>query len=191
MVLPVPERLSRDISVAMRGMVEATNRQAAYANAFWSKDTTGENSLIVFASEYKTSESTRNKNQLGMDFGAAQSQRRALGLDSAIVWGATYAEGCFEVFSSEWENDVQFSLLSTHHVTHYFSGYRICTSSPLEFARPGRFHEVLFVPLYPCGYHSHFATEVRRSGPEKSRPICCLLPLARDYSASYRWTEKT
>ena len=27
------------------------------------------------------------------------------------------------------------SLLSTHHVTH--SGYLICTSSPVEFARPG------------------------------------------------------
>ena len=27
--------------------------------------------------------------------------------------------------------------------------------------------------------------------PAKSRSICCLLPLARGYSAYYRWTEKT
>lgn len=100
-VLPFPERLSGGIVVSMRDMVEATNRRTAYANAFWSKDTTGENSLIVFASEYKRGDNTRNKNQLGINFGAAQSQRRALGLGPAIVWGATCARGCFEVFSSE------------------------------------------------------------------------------------------
>jgi hypothetical protein len=120
-VLPFPAGLTDRILFAMsNGMVEPINLETSYANAFWSKDISGENSLIVFAGEYTRYDGTRNKNQLAMDFGTAQSQRRALGLDPGIIWGATCAKGCFEVFSSEWVNNVRFSLLSTHHVAPCF-----------------------------------------------------------------------
>jgi hypothetical protein len=115
-VLPFPAGLTDRIYLATGRMVERSKRATSHANAFWSKDTTGENSLIVFAGEYKGDDGVRNKNQLGIDFGAAQSQRRALGLDPGIIWGATCAKGCFEVFSSEWVDDVRFSLLPTRRV---------------------------------------------------------------------------
>ena len=115
-VLPFPAGLTDRICFATRRMLERSKRATSHANAFWSKDITGENSLIVFASEYKRDDGIRNKNQLGIDLGAAQSQRRALGLDPGIIWGATCVKGCSEVFSSGWMNDVRFSLPPTHHV---------------------------------------------------------------------------
>ena len=112
-VLPFPAGLTDRIYSATDGVVGPLNRATSHANAYWSKDITGENSLIVFAGEYIGDDGIRNKNQLGIDFGAAQSQRRALGLDPGIIWGATCAKGCFEVYSSEWVNNVRFSLIDT------------------------------------------------------------------------------
>ena len=176
-VLPFPERLSRHIVVAMRDMVEAMNRQIAYANAFWSRDTTGGNSLIVFASEYKEGDNIHNKNQLGMDFGAAKSQRRALRLDPAIVWGAACAKGFFLR-----SGRMMYGSLSYRHIM-------LLTASQDILYAPH--HQWDTVDFMKCHSFLYFATGVRRSGPENSCPICCLLPLARDYSAYYCWTEKT
>ena len=131
-VLPFPEDLSDSIYFEMGDMpdLELNSRQTIYANAFWSNDISDQNSLIVFASEYKRGDNTRNKNQLGIDFGAAQSQRRALGLNDAIIWGTTCSNGVFEVFSSQWRGRVKSPFLSTHHAVHHFYlGHLICASS--------------------------------------------------------------
>jgi hypothetical protein len=174
-VLPFSANLMDRISLAM---CVTTKLGTLYPNTFWSKGTSGKNSLIVFACEYKGDYGACNKNQLVMDFATAQSQRRALGLDPGIIWGATYAEGSFEVYSSEWVENVRFSLLSKHQVAHRFSGYHIYIASPVEFARPHRFHEVLFVPSQSRRYHGYLETTVRRHERGNYSPICCLLPLA-------------
>ena len=87
-----------------------------------------------------------NKNQLLMDLRAAQHQRRALGLPSRIIWGATCSKGQFEVFSSEWEDNVRFRLLLNDLVTDCFSVYLVFLTSRLEFAQTRRIRKVLFIP---------------------------------------------
>ena len=110
-VLPIPTHVTYRILSALKNMVKPQELPNNYANAFWSKEKSDENSIIVFPSEYKKNDGVRNKNHLVMDFGAAQSQRRALGLDPAIIWGSTCAMGRFEVFSSEWDDEVRFCPL--------------------------------------------------------------------------------
>jgi hypothetical protein len=108
-VLPMSAHRMHSIHFAILEIVQLRDLERIYESAFWSKYILDENSLITFASEHKSDDDgVRNRNQLAMDFGTAQSQRRALGLDPAIIWGATCAMGRFEVFSSEWLNNVRF-----------------------------------------------------------------------------------
>jgi hypothetical protein len=69
-VLPVSASLHDHVFVAVSAMVERQDRPTTLANAHWSKDIAGENSIIVFASEYR--DEVHNKNRLVMDFGATQ-----------------------------------------------------------------------------------------------------------------------
>jgi len=52
-VLPFSAGLINYILFTMGGMVDAINLETFYSNAFWPKDTSSENSLVMFAGEYK------------------------------------------------------------------------------------------------------------------------------------------
>jgi hypothetical protein len=80
---------------------------------FWTTNTEAANTLIIFAGEFKNVSGNRNKNQLLINFRAAQSQRLALGLPDTIIWGATCAMGQFTVYSSVWNSE--------HDVSHFIS----------------------------------------------------------------------
>src|SRR5580698_8101018 len=82
-----------------------TEADELFCNAFWSKEPCDTNSVIVFPGEFK--KAIGNRNQLVVDFGAAQHQRRALGLKDVVIWGATCAMGEFILYSSEWVGAVR------------------------------------------------------------------------------------
>ncbi|KIM75418.1 hypothetical protein PILCRDRAFT_827342 [Piloderma croceum F 1598] len=67
--------------------------------AFWEAKGGSEPTLPCFAGEFKRNTASHNRNQLMIDMATFQSQLRALGL-TKILWGATYAGGVFEIFSS-------------------------------------------------------------------------------------------
>ncbi|OBZ66164.1 hypothetical protein A0H81_13772 [Grifola frondosa] len=54
---------------------------------------------------YKKTNQTSNSNQVIMDFGTAQSQRRALGLKDRVIFGIAGAAGRVTVLSSWWNGD--------------------------------------------------------------------------------------
>ena len=59
---------------AIYTLVNCQNLPIVHRNAYWSKDTEGGNSIIMFPCEYKGDKGMHNKNQLLMDLGAAQHQ---------------------------------------------------------------------------------------------------------------------
>jgi len=67
--------------------------------AFWDAEGGSEPTLPCFAGEFKRDTASHNRNRLMMDMATFQSQLRALGIKK-ILWGATYAGGVFEIFSS-------------------------------------------------------------------------------------------
>jgi len=70
--------------------------------ASWGKVDPTSFSLILFAGEFKRVPGQRNINQLLMSLSTAQHHRRALGLDDAVIFGATSAQGIFDVTASWW-----------------------------------------------------------------------------------------
>ncbi|KAF8638418.1 hypothetical protein AX17_002225, partial [Amanita inopinata Kibby_2008] len=71
-------------------------------------------SLISFPVEMRRISDRRNTDQLTLALSTAQSQRRALGIENSIIWGATYYLGQFVVYSAEWVDDC--IVLARHHM---------------------------------------------------------------------------
>ncbi|OBZ66226.1 hypothetical protein A0H81_13786 [Grifola frondosa] len=62
-------------------------------------------SLIVLPCEYKKTNHASNCNRVIMDFGTAQSQRRALGLEDRVIFGIAGGARRVTVLSSWWNGD--------------------------------------------------------------------------------------
>jgi hypothetical protein len=101
--MPIPEEKMDQISFAIEDKIPVNNRADVLRRLFWTTRTDGPNSLILFLGEFKKVDGLRNQNQLVLDFATAQSQRSALGLPDAVIWGATCAVGQFKVYSSSWK----------------------------------------------------------------------------------------
>jgi len=98
--------------------------------AYWNAEGfIGPPTLPRFIGEFEHSTGILNQNQLAMDMGTFQSQLRALGIYT-ILWGGTYADGSFEIFSSHWRGDTVRNLDLTDNVVLYTAAIQqICISS--------------------------------------------------------------
>ena len=68
--------------------------------AFWNAEGFSRSpTLPRFVGEFKRNTGNMNWNQLVMDMGTFQSQLQALSINT-ILWGGTYFDGKFEIFSS-------------------------------------------------------------------------------------------
>ena len=68
--------------------------------AFWNSEGFSRSpTLPRFVGEFKGNTGNMNRNQLVMDMGTFQSQLQALSMNT-ILWGGTYSDGKFEIFSS-------------------------------------------------------------------------------------------
>ena len=81
-------------------------------HAFWTDNALSGITLFRFVGEFKRAPSSKNVNQLLMDFATGQCQLRALGIRE-IIWGATYSLGVAKVFSSEWNINGSVSNVSS------------------------------------------------------------------------------
>ncbi|OBZ66162.1 hypothetical protein A0H81_13770 [Grifola frondosa] len=92
--------------------------QTAY-HTQWSPGTSdGSPSLIVLPCEYKNTNQSSNCNKVIMDFGTAQSQRRAIGLKDRVIFGIAGAAGRVTVLSSWWNGDkINYAKHATWELT--------------------------------------------------------------------------
>jgi len=82
--------------------------------AFWNAEGVSRSpTLPRFVGEFKRNPGNMNRNQLVMDMGTFQSQLQALSINT-ILWGGTYADGKFEIFSSLRRG--QKTVISSHGV---------------------------------------------------------------------------
>jgi hypothetical protein len=80
-------------------IVDGVTEKHVLDRAFWDAGCGSVPTLPRFSGEFKRNTANQNRNQLMIDMATFQSQLRALGL-TKILWGATYAGGVFEIFSS-------------------------------------------------------------------------------------------
>jgi hypothetical protein len=62
-------------------------------------------SIITFPGEFKKDDAETNKKQLIMALTTAQSQRKALSLESSVIMGATSCRGRVRIYSSYWDSE--------------------------------------------------------------------------------------
>ena len=91
------------------------DHQHVLDRAFWDAECHSSPTLPRFCGEFKHSTANHNQNQLMIDMATLHSQQRALGMNE-ILWGATYAGGLFEIFSSRSTSKKVRDLLLTHNV---------------------------------------------------------------------------
>jgi hypothetical protein len=87
-------------------------------HAFWTDNALSGITLFRFVGEFKCASSSKNFNQLLMDFATGQCQLRGLGIRE-VIWGATYSLGVVEVFSSEWNINGSVSNVSSFVPSHF------------------------------------------------------------------------
>jgi hypothetical protein len=117
-VMPISMEKMDSINASLNKIATPSNNFEIRRRLFWSTDTSPpNNTLIIFPGEFKKVPGNRNQNQLLLDFLTAQSQRFALGLPDAVLWGSTCAMGQFKVYSSKWNEDhtVSLFIIIYHH----------------------------------------------------------------------------
>ena len=92
--------------------------------AFWDTPASSNPTLPRFTGEFKRHTGSHTANQLIIDMATFQSQLRALNINE-ILWGATYAGGIFEIFSSYLYGDRVRDL----DLAHQYSALRSCYST--------------------------------------------------------------
>src|SRR5262245_18859521 len=85
---PVPGATMDKARAAIRKAVGRDNYMNTHSRLYWQPTVQYQNTLIAFADEFKKRSADYNLNQLLLEFGTAQSQRRAFGLSDIIIWGA-------------------------------------------------------------------------------------------------------
>jgi hypothetical protein len=108
---PIPGATMDKVRAAIRKAVGRDNYMNTLSRLYWQPTVQDQNTLIAFAGEFKKRPGNSNRNQLLLDFGTAQSQRRAFGLSDIIIWGAVCSQGQFEVYSSQWSQDHSVRLM--------------------------------------------------------------------------------
>lgn len=61
--------------------------------------------VVTFACEFEVQDSSAASRQVTMDLCSAQHQRRALGFDDGLLFGATLVGSTLSMFVSEWLED--------------------------------------------------------------------------------------
>jgi hypothetical protein len=126
---------------------------------FWTQYSTVPNTVILFLGEFRKTEGNRNQNQLVLDFGTAQCQRRCLGLPNAVIWGSTCAGGNLTVYSSMWTDEEPFvspSIMVLIIYAQLGQGHLLVPASHMELDGPDRFFALLLLSLQAvqqaCGH---------------------------------------
>ena len=105
-VKTVPGERMDEVTLALTALgLVAADRSERLRRLFWTPNPTLPNTVIVFLGKFKKAEGDRNQNQLVLDFGTTQYQRRCLGLPNAVIWGITCASGNVKVYSSMWTDE--------------------------------------------------------------------------------------
>jgi hypothetical protein len=108
-VMEIPGERMDGVADALAALeLPDADRNERHHRLFWTRNRTIPNTVILFLGEFKKAEGNRNQNQLVLDFGTAQQQRRCLGLPNAVIWGITCASGNLKVYSSMWTDRAPF-----------------------------------------------------------------------------------
>ena len=111
-LVPFPEDLWQSI------VAEGVNEAHILDRASWDAPADSHPTLPRFVGEFKRNNAAHNRNQLLIDMATFHSQLRALNV-TELLWGATYARGRFETFSSHRSGTMVRDLDLTHNVVPY------------------------------------------------------------------------
>lgn len=137
-LVPFPEELWGKI-------IDGNTAKDILDRAFWdAAGWSGSPTLPCFVGEFKCNTGNINRNQLVMDMGTFQSQLEALSINK-ILWGGTYSDGNFEIFSSRRRGKKVHNPDLTDIVVLYYSSGGDQFSCDLDVDGSCRFPQVLFI----------------------------------------------
>jgi hypothetical protein len=126
---------------------------------FWTQNATVPNTVILLLGEFKKTEGERHQNQLILDFGTAQCQRRCLGLPNAVIWGITCADGNLKLYASMWTDEEPFvspSIMVLIINAQLGQDHLLVPASHMEHNGPDRIFALLLFSLQAvrqaCGH---------------------------------------
>ena len=159
-VKEIPDEKTDGVVRALYALgLEAAERSERRRRLFWTPNATGPISVILFLGESKKAEGDRNQNQLVLDFGTAQYQRRCLGLPNAVIWGITFASGKLKVYSSMWTDEEPFvspSIMVLIISAQLDQAHLLVPTYHMELNGPDRFSALLLLSLQAvrqaCGH---------------------------------------
>jgi hypothetical protein len=142
-LVPFPEDLWGKITD-----VEDGSTKDILDRAFWNAEGFSRSpTLPRFVGEFKRKTGNMNRNQLVMDMGTFQSQLQALSINT-ILWGGTYFDGKFEIFSSRRRGQKVRNIDLTDIVVLYYSTGGDQFSCDLDVDGSCRFPQVLFIHVH-------------------------------------------